>query len=347
MARRVAWSALLIGALLGVGCGNSAREEAGSGARKRVLTLGAYTTPREAYGDAIIPAFCKYWKEKKGEEVEVHESYLGSGAQARAIIGGFEADVAALSLEADVEKIAKAGLIRPDWKAGPAAGMVTRSVVVLAVRPGNPKGLRDWADLARADVEVLTPNPRTSGGAMWNLAALYGAALRGRASVPKGDPAAAEGLLRRVLSRVSIMDQGARESMLTFERGAGDTAVTYENEVLVARKAGKKYDYVVPPSTILIENPVAVVHSYAKAHGNEDLAQAFVDFLRAVEAQRAFASHGFRPVDEKVATEFKASFPAPADLFTIRDLGGWPRMTELLFAPGAAYDRITASLGKR
>lgn len=328
------------------GCRETPRQDGKPKTAVRTLTLGAYTTPREAYGNAVIPSFRKYWKGKTGEDVEIHESYLGSGAQARAIIGGFEADVAALSLEADVEKIVKAGLITRDWKGRTGNGMVTRSVVVIAVRPGNPKGIRDWADLKRRDVEVLTPNVRTSGGAMWNIAAIYGAALRGGTPEKKGSPKDAENFLRDIIARVSIMDQGARESILTFEKGVGDAAITYENEVLVGRKAGKKYEYVVPRSTILIENPVAVVDVYARSHGNEDLANAFVEFLFSPEAQRAFGNHGLRPVDRTVAAEFDPVLPKVTDLFTIRDLGGWPKVVENLFGAGGVYDRVTAPAGK-
>ncbi len=336
----------LLSAML-AGCQNASRENPSANAKKRILTLGAYTTPREAYGNAIIPAFRKYWKEKTGEEIEIHESYLGSGAQARAIIGGFEADVAALSLEADVEKIAKAGLITHDWKAGHRGGMVTRSVVVIAVRSGNPKGIKDWSDLKRPDVEVLTPNPNTSGGAMWNIAAIYGAALRGGTPATKGSPEAAERFLGEIMARVSIMDTGARESMLTFEKGAGDAAITYENEVLVGRKAGKNHDYIVPRSTIMIENPVAVIDVYAKAHKNEDLAEAFVEFLNTPEVQRTFGVYGLRLVDESVAREVEKRLPKVADLFTIRDLGGWPKVMETLFSPGGRYNRIMASIRKK
>ena len=269
--------ALLSAALL-YGCGDP---EPGTPAAKpiRTLTLGAYTTPREAYGKAIIPAFQRYWQEKTGEEVRFEESYLGSGAQARAIVGGFEADVAALSLEADVESIARASLITRDWKAGPYAGMVTRSIVVIAVRTGNPMAIRDWDDLRRPGLNVLTPNVRTSGGAMWNVCAIYGAALRGGTAAPRDDARAAEDLLGGVLRNVSIMDKGARESIVSFEKGLGDVAITYENEVLVGLKAGRAYDYIVPRATILIENPAAVVDTYADKHGNRDLADAFVAFL--------------------------------------------------------------------
>lgn len=328
----------LAGAL--AACGREARsEETGKGGgRVRTLTLGGYTTPREVYGREIIPAFQKFWKEKTGEEVRFEESYLGSGAQARAIVGGFEADVAALSLEPDIQQIVDAGLIRHDWKAGPGGGMVSRSVVVIGVRPGNPKGLRDWADLARPGVQVLTPSPRTSGGAMWNIAALYGSGSRG-----SGGAAAGERLVGGVLKNVAIMDKGARESMITFENGVGDAAITYENEVLVARKEGKAMDYVVPRSTILIENPIAVVDAYADKHGVRDVAEAFVAFLQGEQAQRAFAAYGLRPVDAKVAAETDARLPKVADLFTIRDLGGWPGVTRTLFAEGALFDRALAA----
>jgi sulfate/thiosulfate transport system substrate-binding protein len=334
---------LLCSALL-TGCSEESPGSKGTGAPVRTLTLGAYTTPREAYGKAVIPAFQAYWRDKTGEEVRFEESYLGSGAQARVIVSGFEADVAALSLEADVDTIARAGLITHDWRAGPHQGMITRSIVVIAVPAGNPQSIHDWDDLRRSGMQVLTPNVRTSGGAMWNVAAIYGAALRGGTSAPRDDAAAAQRLLADILRNVSIMDKGARESIVSFEKGLGDAAITYENEVLVARQAGKTYDYVVPRATILIENPAAVIDVYADKHGTRDLADAFVAFLASPAAQRAFTDYGLRPVDASVATAVKDRFPAVADLFTIHDLGGWPRVNETLFAPGAVYDRIMTGL---
>jgi len=315
---------------------------------ERTLALGAYTTPREAYGSGILPAFSKLWKEQHGQGVRFEESYLGSGAQSRAIVGGFEADIAALSLEPDITRIVEAGLIKRAWKTGPHAGMVSRSIVVIGVRPGNPKNIKDWDDLARPDVEVLTPNVRTSGGAMWNVEAIIGAALRGQTSAAKGDTAAAVALLSKVLKRVTVMDKGARESMLTFERGIGDAIITYENEVMEAKLAGKAYDYVIPKSTILIENPAAVVDAYTEKHGNTDLADAFVAFLATPEAQRAFATHGYRSVDDKVAAEFAAKFPAVTDMFTVREMGDWGRITKAVFNEGGLYDRAlnAATSGK-
>jgi sulfate/thiosulfate-binding protein len=302
------------------------------------LTLGAYTTPREAYGTAIIPAFTKAWVDSSKKTLQARESYLGSGAQARAILGGFEADVAALSLEPDIKKIEDAKLITHDWKAGEHKGVVTRSIVVIGVRKGNPKNIKDWDDLAKPGIEVLTPDVRSSGGAMWNVAAIYGAALRGHTSAPKDDVAAATKLLSGVLHNVKILDRGARESLLNFERGVGDAIITYENEMLVGQQGGKDYEYVIPKSTILIENPVAVVDSYAKKHGSEDVAKAFVEFLFTPEAQRAFAAHGLRPVVQAVANEVAAKYPVPTDLFTVRDLGDWADVDTKIFAKGAAYD---------
>jgi sulfate transport system substrate-binding protein len=300
--------------------------------------LGAYTTPREAYSRSILPAFREHWKKKTGEDVRFEESYLGSGAQSRAIIAGFEADIAALSLEPDVQKIADAGLISHPWKQEAREGMVTRSIVVIGVRPGNPKNVRDWIDLARTDIEVLTPNVRTSGGAMWNVLAITGAVSRGHVQGAT-DPVV---FLGSVLQRVRIMDKGARESMISFEQGLGDAVITYENEVLVARGSGENYDYVTPSSTILIENPIAVVDEWAKKHGNEVIAREFVRFVVLPESQRAFAQYGLRPVDEAAGKETDAKLPHPADLFTIQDLGGWSKVQSDVFDAGATYDKAFA-----
>jgi sulfate/thiosulfate-binding protein len=311
----------------------------GAGNAPLTLTLAAYTAPREAYSKAIIPAFQQYWRQQTGQEVEFQESYQGSGAQSRAVISGFEADVVALSLEGDVDRIAKAGLIQHAWQAKPYAGIVSTSIVVLAVQPGNPAGLRKWADLTKPGLQVLTPDPKTSGGAQWNVVALYGAALRGQAGVPKDDPAAAQDFLKRVLSNVSIMDKGARESITNFEKGVGDAAITYENEVLVARQAGRQYDYVIPPSTVLIENPAAVVDTYVDKHGVRAVAEAFINFLWTEEAQRVYAKYGLRPVAPEVAAAVAAQYPPVADLWRIDFLGGWQQVSTSLFGPAGAYTK--------
>lgn len=332
-----AWSLLLLTLL--TGCEGCNKTDTASSGSARSIVLGSYTTPREAYGKAILPAFRRYFREQSSGDVSFRESYLGSGAQARAIVAGFEADVAALSLEPDIEKLREAGLITHDWKAGEHGGMVTHSVVVIGVREGNPKNIRSWQDLARSDVEVLTPNVRTSGGAMWNVLAIYGAAIRGRAGVPAGDREAAISLLASILRNVKIMDRGARDSMLTFERGIGDAIITYENEILVGRAEGKRYDCVAPSSTILIENPVALVDTNVERHGSRDAAQAFVDFLVTPEAQRVYAEHGLRPVINSLASEMQGRFASVDDLFTIRDLGDWREAQRLLFAEGGVYER--------
>lgn len=321
--------------------------EAPKAPKEVTLTLAAYTTPREAYGTAIIPAFQKHWLEKTGQKVVFQESYLGSGAQSRAVAGGFEADVVALSLAPDVQRLVDAGIIDPKWGERPDNGMVSRSIVVLAVRPGNPKGIKEWADLGRADVEVLTPNAKTSGGAMWNVLAMWGAALRGHVEGAKaGDPEGAKALLSRVFARVTIMDKGARESMLTFEKGVGDVAITYENEVLVGNRSGVRYDYAVPASTLLIENPIAVVDKYVDEHGTREVATAFVEFVKQPAQQRAFTQYGLRSIDPTVAAEAEASWPKPADLFTIRDLGGWPKMVAEVFGEAGVYTGVVSALGR-
>jgi sulfate transport system substrate-binding protein len=323
------------------GCGSS-----DNGGKTLSLILGAYTTPREAYGKAIIPAFQKYWKEKTGQDVEFQESYQASGAQSRAIVGGFEADITALSLEGDIDKITEAGLITHDWKSKKYAGMVSTSIVVIAIRQGNPKGVHEWADLARPGLNVLTPDPKTSGGAQWNINALYGAALRGFAGVARDDKAAAQDLLKNVFRNVSILDKGARESITNYEKGIGDVAITYENEVLVGKQAGQTYDYVIPRSTILIENPVALIDKNVDKHGVREVAEAFLTFLWSEEGQRGFARYGLRPVDPKVAEEVKAQFPSVEDLWKIDYLGGWKRVTEEIYGTQGVYSRVIDELRK-
>lgn len=301
------------------------------------LILGAYTTPREAYGE-IIPLFQEYWLNETGQKVIFEESYLGSGAQSRAVVNGFEADIVALSLEADVNRIQEAGLITHDWKQGDYHGIVTTSVVSFAVREGNPLNIQDWDDLTQPGLEILTPNPSTSGGAMWNILALYGAALRGQISgVPADDPAAAENFLTQVLSNVTVMDKAARDSVLNFEKGIGDLAITYENEVLVGRQSGQKYGLVLPSSTILIENPVAVVDASVDKHGTREVAQAFVDFLYSPQAQEIYAQHGLRVVNPGVAAENESQYPPIDDLFTIDFFGGWSQAIPDIFGENGVY----------
>lgn len=340
---RIARSLLLVLGVLAGACGGAPTSNPGS----VTLVLAAYTTPREAYAE-ILPLFAAAWKAKTGQTVIFEESYLGSGAQSRAVVGGFEADVVALSLEEDVTRIAEAGLISSDWQSHPNRGIVTTSVVALAVRSGNPRHITGWADLAAPGVQVLTPNPETSGGAMWNVLALYGAALRGQVEgVPGNEPDAARGFLVSVLRNVTAMDKGARESITNFEQGVGDVAITYENEIRVGQQQGQDYEMVLPSSTILIENPVAVVDAYADAHGTHELAEAFVDFLFTPEAQAVFAKYGLRPVDPGVAEQTAGQFASVPDLFTIAEFGGWAEATPAMFGPDGVYTlAITEAQGQ-
>jgi sulfate transport system substrate-binding protein len=310
----------------------------------QTIVLGGYSTPREAYGK-LIPIFKEQWKKQTGQDVSFQESYQGSGAQARAIAQGFDADVAALSLEADINTIEKAGLITHDWKSGPTKGMVSDSLVGFAVRKGNPKGIKDWADLARPGVQILTPNPKTSGGAQWNILALYGAAKRGFVDgVPKDDDAAATKFLVSVLKNVTALDKDARSSITNFEQGIGDVAITYENEVLVGKQGGQDYDLVLPRSTILIENPVALVDASVQKHGNRVLVEAFINFLFSKEAQTVFAQYGLRSVNAEVAQTTAEQYPAVSDQFTIDFFGGWKQATPAYFGDDGIFTKSIAEV---
>jgi sulfate/thiosulfate transport system substrate-binding protein len=301
------------------------------------LTLVGYAVPREAYGE-IIPLFQQHWLDQTGQQVIVQESYGASGAQSRAVAGGFEADIVGLSIEPDVTRLVDAGLITHDWKDNAYSGIVTDSLVVLAVRPDNPKAINDWADIAQEGVEIITPDPATSGGAQWNLLAAYGAARRGFVDAFAADDTGAAEFLSTLINNIAVLDKDGRESFLTFERGIGDVAITYENEVYAGYLKGAQddYDIIYPRSTILIENPVALVDVYVDKHGTREVAQAFIDFLWSPEAQEVFANNGFRPVNEEVATafnvnvapdaeaapvegDFAITFPPVEDQFTIAD----------------------------
>jgi sulfate transport system substrate-binding protein len=249
-------------------------------------------------------------------------------------------------LEADINRIVDAGLITHDWKSGPYKGMISDSIVSFAVREGNPKGIKDWADLAKPGVEILTPNPKTSGGAMWNILALYGAARRGYVEgVAREDDAAAQAFLLSVLKNVTVMDKGARESITNFEKGVGDVAITYENEVLVGKQGGQAYELIIPRSTILIENPIAIVDTYVDEHGTRQAAEAFVEFLFSKEAQEIFAKHGLRSVDPEVAKNTASQYPEIEDLFTIEYFNGWKEATPKFFGDNGIFTQ-TVSQGQ-
>ena len=322
-----------------LGCGSNQEH------KRRTLTLGIYTVPKEVYQKEIIPAFKKYWLEKTGEEVRILESYSASGAQSRAIAAGFEADIAALSLEQDIVKLETAGLITHNWKNVKFNGFVTRSIVVICFRPGNPKMVKGWDDLKREDVDVLCASPKTSGGAMWCVNAIYGSALKlSEHNYRPKDPEVARNFLKMVQKRVKVMDKSGRASVSTFENGIGDILLTYENEALLRQKQGKEFPFIIPRATILIENPVAIIDKHVNKHKNRDLAEAFINFLFTNECQRAFAKFGFRPVNELISVEFMSKYPNPELLFEIHYLGGWEHVFKSIYGPEGVWTKITEEL---
>ncbi|MCI0471357.1 MAG: sulfate ABC transporter substrate-binding protein [Candidatus Aminicenantes bacterium] len=334
---------LVVFGLVLTGCGKGEKKETGK--KEVTLILGAYTVPKDAYQQEIIPAFQEMWKEKTGQDVRFQESYIASGAQSRAIASGFEADIAALSLEQDVSRLATEGLITHNWKSGKYNGFVTRSVVVMAYRPGNPKQVKDWEDLTAKTIDVIYPSPRTSGGAMWFVNAVYGAGLKiTETKKGKKDYDYAYDLLKRVQGRVKVMDKSGRESVSTFENGFGDILLTYENEALLRQKQGKDFPFIIPGSTILIENPIAVVDKYVDKHGVREVAEAFVEFTLAAESQRSFARFGFRAVDPLVFKEFESKYPTPPLLFDIQYLGGWEKVTTDIYGEAGVWTKIINEL---
>jgi len=304
---------VLVLAALVAGCGGGSGSGGGDGAK---LTLVAYSTPREVY-EQLIPAFAKT---KEGSGVSFDQSYASSGEQSRAVESGLPADVVAFSLEPDVTRLVEANLVAPDWADDPHKGMVSNSVVVLAVRKGNPKGIKGWDDLVRDDVEVITPNPFTSGGARWNVMAAYGAQLEEGKS-----KAEAITYLHKLFHNVPVQDKSARESLQTFAGGKGDVLIAYENEAITAQQKGEELDYVIPDGTILIENPIAVVSE----SGSPEEAQAFVDYVRSEPAQKVFAEKGYRSILPALVDAER--YPKPASLFTIEKFGGWDAVMKEFF----------------
>ncbi|MCD9024079.1 sulfate ABC transporter substrate-binding protein [Cohnella silvisoli] len=336
---------LIMMTLLLAGCG-TAKQQAGTVSTASpgdvTLVLGAYSVAKDALQD-ILPLFQAEWKAKTGQHVNFQESYEASGTQARAIIGGFKADVGILAMENDFNKISKAGLLRKDWKKDTDNAMITRSIVVLGTRQGNPLGIKDFDDLTKPGVKVLYPNPKTSGGAQWDINAIYGAGLK-RSEEENGvkDPKAAKEFLASVHRNIESMDKSGRASMAAFEYGVGDVIVTYENELLARIANGVAYDIVVPKRTILIENPAVVIDSYADEHGVRKAADAFVAFLHESKAQEIFAEHGFRPVQAAAADHWQSRFKQPEELFDISYLGGWKEVASTLYSPRGVWYQVLA-----
>ena len=304
------------------------------------LRIGAYSVVREVFDKGLLPAFAAKWKEKSGRTVTFETSYNASGAQARAIKGGLPSDIAVLSLEGDMETLVDAGLVKSTWKQGPSGGMLTRSLVVIGVRDGNPKAIKDWDDLGKPGVGVLYPDPKTSGGAKWNVGAIYGAAFRKSLAGGKPDLAAVKKALAAVQKNVVNMDASGRQSMTTFERGTGDAIVTYENEILLRKKEGREIPYVIPPATLRIDGPVALVDTNVDKNRTRAVAEAFLEFLLSPEGQGILADYGFRPVDPKAPD--KTGRPLPPGLFTIEDLGGWKTVNKDVFGPKGLWTSVYA-----
>jgi sulfate transport system substrate-binding protein len=282
------------------------------------LSLAAYSTPREAYGQ-LISAF---QKTPAGSGVSFSQSYGASGEQSRAVAAGLDADIVAFSLEPDITSLVQKRLVPRAWNKDRWKGMVTRSVVVFVVRDGNPKKLTSWADLLKPGVQVITPNPFTSGGARWNVMAAYGGALRAGKT-----PKQAVDYLGKLWKHVVAQPASAREGLQAFLSGRGDAFLAYENEALFAQKKGQPVQFVIPKATILIENPIAVTStSKHKAQAN-----AFLRFLRTKPAQRIFAENGYRPVVKGVTRGL--SFPLRPQLFTIKYVGGWGKVEKKFFDP--------------
>jgi sulfate/thiosulfate-binding protein len=316
--------AALVAAVGIAACGGSA-----SGADK--VNLVAYSTPQQVYEDKLEPAFKDT---SDGKDVDFSNSFGASGDQSRAVESGQPADVVEFSLEPDMTRLVDAGIVDANWNQNEHKGIVTNSVVTLMVRPGNPKNIQSFDDLTRDDVEVIDPNPATSGGARWNIMAIYGSQIEAGKS-----EAEAQDFVKQVIENTSVQDDSARDSLNTFSSGKGDVLVGYENEALQAQQEGIDLDYVTPDSTILIENPIAVTKDASSA------AQPFVDFLYTDEGQQAFADAGYRPVVKSVTDKNASKFPVPSGLFTIADFGGWSKVADPFFGDEGWVTQTEADLG--
>ncbi|HVP00952.1 MAG TPA: sulfate ABC transporter substrate-binding protein [Solirubrobacteraceae bacterium] len=304
------------------GCGGASDSATGAaisanGATK--LALVAYSTPQVVY-DQVVPAF---QQTAAGKGVGVTTSFGPSGEQSRSVAAGLPADVVSFSIQPDMQRLVKAGIVAPGWSSAPYHGLVNTSLVTFVVRKGNPKGIHTWSDLLKPDVEVLTPNPFTSGSAKWNLLAAYG-----QASNDGRDPQAGLAYVKELLTRhVKVQDKSAREALQDFASGNGDVLLSYESEAITAQKKGQDVDYVTPDETIRIDIPIAVTTT--SEHPAQ--AQALVDYTRSAAAQQVFADWGYRPVNPAVLKANAAKFPVPPGLFTIDDLGGWATLDSSLF----------------
>jgi sulfate transport system substrate-binding protein len=315
----------------------------GQAAQAREITLlnVSYDPTRELYAD-FNKAFAEYWKKKTGDDVKVSQSHNGSGRQARAVIDGLAADVVTLALAADIDAIATNGKLLPlNWEERlPQHSSPYTSTIVFLVRKGNPKQIKDWGDLVRDGVSVITPNPKTSGGARWNYLAAWAWARK----QPGGSDASARDFVAKLYQHVPVLDTGARAATTTFaQRGIGDVAISWENEAwLATRELGPdKFEIVIPSVSILAEPPVAVVDKVVLRKGTRNVAEEYLKYLYAPEGQEIAARNYYRPRDPQVAAKHQELFPK-LDLVTIKDFGGWTKAQKEHFAEGGVFDQISA-----
>ena len=320
---------------------SSSKTDAQEGGGSVTLLNVSYDPTRELYVD-YNKAFAAYWKQKTGQDVRITQSHGGSGKQARAVIDGLQADVVTLALAGDVDALVTRGkLLSADWESRlPEHSAPYTSTIVFLVRKGNPKGIRDWGDLAREGIAVVTPNPRTSGGARWNYLAGWSWALK----QPGGSDATAKDFLRKVYANTPVLDTGARAALTPFaQRGVGDVLISWENEAYLAlREFGTtKFEVVVPTVSILAEPSVAVVDKVVLKHGTKAVAEEYLKYLYTPEGQEIAARNFYRPRDAQVAAKYAAQFPQ-ITLTTIQDFGGWATTQETHFVDGGVFDQITA-----
>ncbi len=310
-------------------------------AESKTLLNVSYDPTRELYDD-YNKAFARHWRSRTGKDIEVRQSHGGSGKQARTVIDGLAADVVTLALAYDIDALATQGKLLPaNWQTRlPNNSSPYTSTIVFLVRKGNPKKIQDWGDLAKPGISVITPNPKTSGGARWNHLAAYAWALK----QPGGNPATAAEFLGKLYKNVPVLDTGARGSLTTFaQRGIGDVLISWENEAFLAsRQLGKdKFEIVVPSLSILAEPPVAVVDKVAIRRGTTAEARAYLEYLYSKEGQEIVARHYYRPRDPEVAARYASTFPK-INLVTIADFGGWTKAQATHFADGGTFDKIYA-----
>jgi len=312
------------------------------------LTVASFIVTRNAY-KAIIPKFIQKWQTEHNQTVRIYQSYGASGAQTRAVVDGLPADVVHLAMALDTQRIEKAGLIDTGWeKEFPNNGVVSQSVVALATRPGNPKGINSWADLAKDGIKMITADPKTSGVARWNFLALWNAGISN-----SDNEAKAIDYVTKAYKNAPILSRDAREAAdAFFKQGQGDALINYENEIILAKQKGLQVNYVIPDENISIDNTIAVVDANVKKHGNREVVEAFVQYLFTPEAQQEFAKAGFRPVLNDTSASTKElqklphTYPPVKNLSQVSEFGGWNQVQKRFFTDGAIFDQIQLKINR-